>query len=105
MTNPFEKPSEMVPIKEQVLEVISHFAENFKVVRELADELGPYLIEVKIEGQEAGNYSEYLYMRKGQFPNKNATLETTIFVTHYEGEMPVGGENVASYNENTGEWN
>jgi hypothetical protein len=104
MTNPFEKPPEMIPNKEQVLEVISRFAENFTLVRELSDELGPYLIEVNVKDKESGDLIEYLYVRKGRFPNKVGTTETTIQITMYDGEMPVSGSTAANYDESTGQW-
>jgi len=104
MENPFEKAPEMIPTKEQVLEVISHFAENFTFVRELSDELGPYLIEVKVEDKESGDFIEYLYVRKGKFPNKVGGEKTVIHITMYEGEMPVSGSTAANYDESTGQW-
>lgn len=102
--NHIEKSPEKIPTKNEVLEVISRFAENITFVRELSDSQGLYLLEEKVEGEKLGESIEYMYIRKGKFPNRNESLETTIFVTYYEDDIPITGYNVANYNSVTGEW-
>lgn len=70
----------------------------------MSDDLGIYLLEVKAEGEKEGDFTEYLYLRRGEFPNQNATSETAISVVFYEGGTPVGGSNVSRYDEKTGQW-
>lgn len=102
--NPQEGKPEQIPTKEEVLEVISRFVENATFVRELSDEQGLYLLEVKADGKKPGEVAEYLYIRKGIHPNRNETAETTIYVTQYEDGMPIAGETLAGHNSETGEW-
>lgn len=104
MKNPFEKGPERIPTKTEIMEVISHFTENSVLVRELSDEQGPYVLEVKIEGEKPGETIQYEYMRQGRFPDGNRSLGTVIHVVYYEGEIPVGGHDVANYDSETGQW-
>jgi len=99
-----EKNKEKIPSKDEVLEIISRYAENATFVRKLSDERGLYLLEVKVEGKEKGEVTEYMYMRKGIYPNKNETLETAIHAVYYQDDMPVGGDKITVYNSETGEW-
>ncbi len=106
-----ENQSEMTPKtpetilnKEEVLSVISRFAENAEFVRELSDEQGLYLLEVKVPGEKPGEITQYEYMRKGIFPNQNQSSETAIHKVYYENDTPVGGEKVAFYSLETGAW-
>ncbi len=93
-----------IPTKEGVLEVVSGFAENFKITRELSDGLGLYLLEVTVGDVESGEYSEYQYMRRGRHVDGNASVVTVVHVIYYKGGIPKGGHNVAEYNYDTGEW-
>lgn len=52
MENSIEKGPEMIPTKEEVMEIISRFEKNTAFVRELSDEQGLYLLEVQVEGKE-----------------------------------------------------
>lgn len=104
MENPIEKGPERILSKEEVMEVISRYAENAEMVRELSDEQGLYLLEVKVPGEKEGETTQYEYMRKGRFPNHNEASETALHKVYYDGEMPVGGDKVAIYNPETGEW-
>ena len=99
-----ENNIEHIPTKDEVMEVIAQFVENPTFVRELSDEQGIYLLEVKIENKESGESVEYRYTRKGTFPNKIASAETIIHRVYYEGDMPVGGDNVAEYKSETRKW-
>jgi len=104
MENSIEKGPERIPIKEEVMEVISRFEKATTFVRELSDEQGLYLLEVQAEGKEPGEVTQYRYQRKGTFPNHNESLETVIQVVYYQDEIPVGGTNIAEYKSETGQW-
>ena len=86
------------------MEVISRFAENTTFIRELSDEQGLYLLEVKIEGENPGETIQYEYMRKGRFPDGNQSSGTVIHKVYYENGIPIGGHDVANYDSETGEW-
>jgi len=108
VTRPFrqnrsEQSPEHIPTREEVLEIIGRFAENYTIRRELSDEQGVYLIEAVVPTEKAGETIEYGYIRKGTH-GKNASAETVIHKTYFDGEMPVGGDNVALYNEVTKAW-
>jgi hypothetical protein len=104
MESPIEKGPERILSKAEVFEAISRFAENAKLVRELYDEQGLYLLEVKIEGGAPGETAQYEYIRKGAYPDGNQSSGTVIHVVYYENEVPVGGYNVADFNYDTGSW-
>jgi hypothetical protein len=104
MENFIEKGPEQILSKEEVLEAISRYAENAEIVRELSDENGLYLLEAKILGEKPGEITQFEYMRKGTFPNHNESVETAIHKVFYENEIPVGGESVAVFKPETGEW-
>jgi hypothetical protein len=104
MENQIERGPERILNKEEVLEAISRFVENATLVRELSDEHGLYLLEVKIPGENPGETTQYEYMRKGRFPNHNEASETAIHVVYYDGDMPVGGDKVAVYKPETNKW-
>ena len=105
MSNPFEKAPERIPTKEEILAAIAHYEKRGVLfVKEKFDDIGVYFLEAKSEGKEVGEFSEYHYVRKGEFPDGNASAKTTIFVTHYKDDFPLSGVNVAEYNAETGEW-
>lgn len=104
MKNSFESGPERIPSSEEVMGVINGLAENARFVRELLDEQGLYLLEAKIEGDTPGEVTQYEYMRKGQFPDNNASAETVIHIVYYQDGVPCGGHDVASYNSDTGTW-
>lgn len=112
--NYIEKGPERMPSKEEVLEVISrHIEKNvsqmekvskMELTKELSDEQGLYLLEAKVEvAGKSGEFIEYLYMRKGVFPDGNSTEKTTINVLYYADEIPVTGWNIAECASDTGE--
>ena len=104
MNNSFETGPELIPTREEVLEIMRRYDEKAVLVRELSDSLGIYLLEAKAGGKKSGEFNEYLYLRKGEFPNQNATAATHINVVYYEDGVPVGGSNISNYNEQTGQW-
>ncbi len=99
-----EKSVESIPTKEEVLLEIAKYCENPTVKRELSDEKGVYLLEVEIPGAKPGETTEYIYQRKGEFPNGSKAEDTIINVAYFEDGIPVGGESVATYNPDTKTW-
>lgn len=104
MENFIEKGPERILTKAEVIEIITRYAENATLVRELSDEQGLYLLEAKIKGKKPGEIIQYQYMRRGIFPNHNEASETALHVVYYQDEMPVGGDKIAVYKSETGEW-
>ena len=103
MQNASEKGPERILTKDEVMAGISCFEKDAIFVRELSDEQGIYLLEAKAKDRQ-GDKVEYIYQRKGTFPNQNISPLTEIHVVYYEGETAMGGHNVAVYNSETGEW-
>ncbi len=99
-----ENNMERIPGRDEILKVIGSYSEEFTVERELSDNQGIYLLEVKVKLPETGEVVEYGYMRKGIFPNHNESLETAVHIVFYEGGMPVGGHTLTVLNTETGEW-
>ena len=114
MQNPFEKGPEQSPTKEEVMQIIledAGFEERISpvILRELTDENGLRLLEIKIESEEPGETIEYLYTRKEtvlpeNLPKKVETFSTSIEVSYYQDGEITGGDRVAIYNSETGEW-
>ncbi len=104
MENPIERGPEQIPTREQVLKEIARHAEGAAFVRELSDEQGLYLLEVKIEGEKPGEIIQYEYMRKGRFQGVGQSSETAIHVVYYENDVPTNGQKIAIYNAESGEW-
>jgi hypothetical protein len=107
MKNPFEKGPETIPTKEEVMEIILRNAEHpekIKTLRELHDDIGLTLLDLRVEGEKSGETTEYLYTKKGLLPNGIMTHETSIEVSYYQDGKIVGGDRVAIYDEETGEW-
>ncbi len=107
MENEIEKEPEHIPTKEEVMEIIDRRMEppeKFTTLRELYDEQGLCLLDLRIEGKQPGEMSEYLYTRKGLLPNKVMTLETSIEVSYYQDGEIVGGDRVAIFGYQKNEW-
>ncbi|MBY0294033.1 hypothetical protein K2Q08_01720, partial [Patescibacteria group bacterium] len=60
--------------------------------------------EVEVRGEKEGEGTEYQYMRKGTHSNHNESEETVISVAYYQDGMPISGERIAVFNEDTEEW-
>lgn len=96
---------EKFPTKEQVLEYILNVLENGEVVREENDEKGLYLLDVQATQNQEGKVYSYEYLRRGRYDNINSgALETKIVLVIYEDGIPIGGDDFAKFDENTGEW-
>ncbi len=106
MENFTERGPERILSKEEVLNAIRRYAENVELVRELSDQQGLYLLEVKVvsEHEKEGETTQLEYVRKGRFPNTITSSDTSIHKVYYKGDMPVGGDKVAAFNNETGEW-
>jgi hypothetical protein len=103
--NIIEAGTEAIPISEDVKlifeQVIKGNLEEVKEGRKLEDGQGLYLWEKIIPGEDGD--TEYAYMRKGEYPEGQAS-ETAIHVTFYNREgIPAGGHSVAKYIN--GKWN
>jgi len=74
--------------------------EKYETVRQREDEQGFYLWDITVSGED-GNI-EYSYMRKGHYPEGQAST-TAVHVTFFdEAGVPVGGHSVAKHIE--GKW-
>jgi hypothetical protein len=102
-SNSPERSPEKILTSEEVLQVLSQYAEGFTPGRELSDEKGVYLREVEVKGEKEGEVTEYQYMRRGSH-GKNQSDVTAISVIYYQDGIPVGGERLSSLDEETGEW-
>lgn len=88
---------EVIPTKDQVLAVFKRLLNGmeFAEARTRADENGLYLWDVKIKKEDGE--AEYSYMRKGRYPEGEAS-KTAIHVAFYDVDgMPTGGEEVARW--------
>lgn len=102
-----EQGPERIHTKEEVLSVISAHIEgarSIEVVKELSDEKGLYLLEARVEVESEHDETHYEYMRKGSYPDGNATAETIIHVVFYQDGDAIGGHNVVEYHDETGQW-
>lgn len=80
--------------------------ENPKVERLLEDERGVYLYEV-VAVDDKGDASLYSYRRAGEYAESkaaNTLVDVAYFVGPIEDGMCVGGDVLANYDEETGEW-
>ena len=93
-----EKGPETIPTMEGVRSVFEQLVEDgdYEDIRAMEDGNGLYLWDIKV-----GEGTEYTYMRKGTYEQGSASA-TKIYVTFFDGDMPVGGHDVAEYID--GEW-
>ena len=107
MEHQIEKGPERIPTKEEVMEIITRcveYPEKLTTLREISDEKGSALLDLRIEGKESGETSEYLYTRAGRLPNGAMTLQTSIDVSYYQDGEIVSGDRISIYNSQTGQW-
>jgi hypothetical protein len=106
MPNPFETSPELIPTKEKVTEIILKHAESveFEILRDLSDESGLTVLDLRFQGKEPGVVVEYLYTRAGKLPNGDTTSSTSIEVSYYKNGKIYWGERVAIYNPETNTW-
>lgn len=102
LSNGYEIGRERFPTEAEVRVVFERVLgeRKFEQVRKREDEQGLYLWDVKVE--EERGFTEYSYMRKGQYP-EGAALETAVHVVFFNEEsVPVGGHAVAKFKD--GKW-
>ena len=109
MGNPFEKSPELIPTKEGVLDLVSHYLENAVVVRELSDDAGLYFLEAEAPGDVPGETVRYQYMRKGNHAGLNfkgdaESTGTTLSAEYYQDGKFFAAEHVAEYHQEIAEW-
>ncbi len=106
MPNSFEQSPEHIPSGQEVMEVMRHVDNAAAYVREKSDELGPYYLEAKAEGDKPGTFTEYIYQRKGVFANGQESATTVVYRIYYEDDMPSpsGSTTVAEYDSTSNEW-
>lgn len=108
-----ERIQEELPKKAEVMSVIESVVSKLEVgllrdtgteTREIpiskteSDEQGLYLLEANICRESGELDAQYIYTRKGEYPDGIARLSTGIDVVYYdEGGIPCGGTNVAEY--------
>jgi hypothetical protein len=98
-----ERGPEKILTSEEVLHALSRYAEGFTVGRELSDEKGVYLREVTVPGEKEGNFTEYQYKRKVGHGTNRSTI-TSINAIYYQNGIPLSGDTVSVFNEETGQW-
>lgn len=96
---------EHIPSKEEVLSVISKFAENSEVVEENSNEEGLFMLNTKGIPDSKGKYQQYEYMKKGVYPGFSGVTETLIYISEYDEDgIPYYGFNAAVYDEELKSW-
>lgn len=99
-----EGSPERIPSREEVLVEIRKRCQEAEVFNELSDEEGIYVLEARMAGEASGEFTDYVYQRKGVFPGGYGAASTVLErIDCVDGE-PCGGEIVAEYNSATGEW-
>lgn len=98
-----ENAPEKFPSPEEVISYIREIIgedREYTVERELSDEKGLYLLEIRtLDGE--GDTAEYSYMREGSHKEGSAT-HTRIDVVYYVDDIPSGGgDNIANYIDDT----
>ncbi len=99
-----ERGRERIPSREDILAQIRKRHEGGQVLRELADGEGIYLLEVRTQEKVSGEYTLYVYQRKGTFPNRNEAANTVLEEVYFVNGNPCGGNIVAEFDTAIGEW-
>jgi hypothetical protein len=91
---------------EEIREAIATLVEasTFLTLRELSDQKGLCVYEVQVAGTKEGEYSNFMYIRKGDHGDKNESGDTSIHIAYYEDHIPVGGDKIAVYDEELDIW-
>ena len=91
---------EYIPQPEEVLKVFARLTtKETKEVRRNEDGNGLCLLEVRVDGDNEGEFTEYTYRRAGY---GGTTWTNEIDVTHYDGDIPFTGGLAARYID--GDW-
>lgn len=93
------------PSLEAISETIQKLLEgrDGKVIKKFADEKGVIACDIEFTLAD-GETATLEYMRKGRHDvmNSSNSSRTNMYVTYYDGDRPVGGTNVAEYQN--GQW-
>ena len=95
--NSSEIGPEHIPTMEEVRSVFERLLKGaeFEQIRTREDVNGLYLWDIKIA--EEDGYTEYSYMKKGRYPEGQAS-RTAIHATFFDADgMPTGGHPVAHF--------
>lgn len=96
----FETGFENILTRQEILSAISTYCENPTIIKELRDKDGVYLLEVKGIRKIEKDDAEYIYQRKGTFPNGSDSLVTSIMVVPQLGWPEI----VSEYDAVTKKW-
>ena len=100
-SNTFERAPDRVPTQEEVaLQFRELIKGEYQEVRKCEDEQGLYLWQVVVPGEAKGETTEYSYIRRGSHKEVSSS-GTKIYVVYYEDGIPVGGKDLANFNEGT----
>ncbi|MFA6494895.1 MAG: hypothetical protein WC246_00820 [Candidatus Paceibacterota bacterium] len=99
-----EQGKEHIPAREEILAQIHERCESAEIIRELADTDGVYLLEAREQGKKPGEFTDYIYQRKGTFPGHNDAEKTVLEKVYFEDDMPCGGDIIAEYDDTTRTW-
>lgn len=110
-----EGATERIPTKDEAVSFLTNSLEGVPLTlqREISDEKGLLLLEMKREGDTPGETIEYNYIRKGKHKiisedgigREVGARANNIEVTYYQDGMPVHGTTFALYDESSGTWN
>jgi len=95
--NNFENKRERISTSEEIQVIFTELlkGKECETVRKKEDEKGLYLWEIRIS-EEKGCYAEYSYMRKGRYPEGEASESVIHIVFFDENGVPTGGYDVAN---------
>jgi len=99
-----EQGNERFPTREDILAQIRSRCEGVEIHQELSDADGLYFLETRKQGEKPNEFTEYTYVRKGNFPNGLRTADTAIVVCHCVDDVAQFADVVAKYDSETGEW-
>lgn len=96
---------EHVPSKVEILGLISTFLENTEIVQEESNEDGLFLLHTKGSPDTKGEFTQYEYIKKGDYVGFGGGKETILYATEFDADgIPFTGRNIASYNHETNTW-
>ncbi|TAK58985.1 hypothetical protein EPO14_01555 [Patescibacteria group bacterium] len=98
--NAAERGFENILTRQEILSAISTYCENPTIIKELRDKDGVYLLEVKGVRKIERDSAEYIYQRKGDFPNGSKSSVTSIMVVPQLGWPEI----VSEYDAVTKKW-
>ncbi|MEK7637972.1 MAG: hypothetical protein AAB375_00900 [Patescibacteria group bacterium] len=102
--NQFEQSRERIPTREEVLDLIRRRAEGCTVLDERRDERGVYYLEAKSPETRPGEYTVYVYLRKGTYPGGSSSLTTRLMAEEYTHGDVDSGDDIAELDPATNEW-